>query len=743
MRAEVALGLVLSMHYAADAEAQALGQRDSDYQWRLCPAGRSIPLRPEYTEPDTPRDYTEIRADATRIELKGLTQFSGNVEVIQGEKALRADMVTYDEGIGVFQAEGGAQIWEGATIWSGNRATYDLGSRVSVLDEGEYWILNGRGRGQARVMTNDRNTNLTELSEVDYTTCPRSEEAWRVSASTIRLDHESDRGAARNAILRVRNVPVFYFPYVSFPLSDKRKSGFLAPTIGSSNKSGFDLQLPFYWNIAPNQDMTVSPRVLTDRGALLGGEYRYKWPGFEGEIKAEYLPDDALKNGEDRSIIAFEHLHTMLNKRGRLWVVVENVSDDQYFEDFGRSIGSTSQRFLPRRADFRYRGRHYNMRALVQSYQTLENLRGPYQMLPRLELRAKSPYTPYGIIPRFDVQTTYFDRDDSVVGGRVDLRPTIEIPYIKPYLELRTKLALRHTEYFLDDPNRVFDDHESRTVPILNINSKLFFERDLNLFGTSHIQTFEPRAFYLLIPHVGQDDIPRFDTGLYDISFLNIFRTNRFTGRDRVGDANQMTLAATSRVLNAVSGRETLRLSLGQIFFFRDREVGLAPGQEEDESVSELIAESAANLGNGWSARGTLQWDPDARQTEKSAITLRYRPNLDTVVNLSYRLRRAAVSDIEQTDFSFRWPLTESLAVVGRWNYSLQSERSLETVGGIELESCCWALRVVGRRFLRNAEGAFDTGVFAQVQFRGLGGFGKKSGSLLRRGIPGYEDPFE
>jgi LPS-assembly protein len=730
---------------AVHSPAAVLPERSDEYQWRLCPPARLIPVRPGYTDPTTPLDHIEIRADSVRLVKEGVSQFSGAVEVVKGEQAIHAEVLSYDAEHETFNAEGRTHIWDAGMIWAGSEATYDLTSKVSVLEGGEYWILGGRGRGHARRLSNDRERALTVLEGVDYSTCPETEEAWRVSASKITLDHESDRGSARNAVLRVRNVPVFYFPYVNFPISDKRKSGFLSPSFGTTNESGFDARLPYYWNIAPNHDATLTPRVLTDRGVMMGGQYRYLNYSYEGTLDVEVLPGDRRHEDEDRSLVSFNHNHRMFQNRGNLRILFNNVSDDEYFEDFGSNIGATSQRFLDRRADFYYVHPLFRVDGLVQSYQTIDDTlpagAGPYRRLPQVRFWGYLP-TRSGFQPQLRAETTYFDHDARVTGGRVDIEPTLYYYFIRPYLDIRPSLALRRTEYYLDDPLSRFDDRESRTVPIFDLDASLFVERQVSLFGRSHIQTIEPRAYYLLIPKVGQDDIPVFDAGLFNISFPNLFRDNRFAGPDRIGDANQVTTAVTSRMLDIETGREAYRVSLGQIHYFRDREVTLPGRIVDDDSTSELIAEAAVNVLYDWSARGMLQWDPDEPQTELSAFSLRYHPNIDTVVNFGYRFRRA-VSDIEQTDFSLRWPLTERLAVVGRWNYSLQESRALETVAGIEYESCCWGVRLLGRRFLRNSEGEFDTGMFMQVHFRGLGGFGKKSGSLLHRGIPGYDDPFE
>ena len=738
-------GMLLLASMLPPASAGVMSEHDSSYQWRLCPAGQLIPIRPGYTDVSTDPGSTEIRAETSRLVEGGLSQFSGDVEIVRGRNSIRAEVVTYEDSTGIFTAEGRSHLWNGSLTWAGERATYDLNSEVSSLYDGRYWLQNGRGRGTAGHLQHDRPADITLLTDVDYSTCPLSDEAWRVSASTIKLNHKSDRGSATNAVLRVGNIPVFYFPYVNFPISDKRKSGFLAPTFGNTNESGFDARTPYYWNLAPNYDATITPRILSDRGAMLGSEFRYLSQNYNGNANFEYLPSDDLHQNQDRSFIAISHVQRLFGGRGNLNTVFNNVSDDEYFEDFGQNISITSQRFLDRRLAFTYAGQRTFLYSLVQSYQAVDDSlppgAAPYRQLPQVRLwhsfKAIS-----GFLPAVRAETTYFDRDASVSGARLMVEPSLSYPYVKPYLALTPKLSLQHTQYAVDDPNAQFDDNESRTIPIFSLDAKLFMERRFSLFGQDHLQTFEPRLFYLAAPNVDQDGLPRFDGGLLDISFRNIFAENRFTGGDRVGDANQVTASVTSRILDTENGREALRFSVGQIYYFRDRDVVLPGGTIVDDSVSELIGEAAASIGDDWSLRGTLQWDPNEPRTEKSAVSLRYRPNLETVVNLSYRSRRA-VSDIEQTDISLRLPLTDNIAIVGHWNYSLAENRSLDTVGGVEFESCCWGLRLVARRFLRNSQGAFDNGIFMQVHFRGLGGLGLDSSSILQRGIPGYADPFD
>ena len=440
-----ALVCAASLGNAPPAVAGVLAERSADYKWRLCPPLRMVPQPPRYSETATPSDTMEIRCDASRVEKGGLTQFTGDVELIRGDLAIRSDVINYDDALGRFEAEGRTQMWNAGMIWSGQAATYSMDQSVSELEDGQYWLLGGRGRGHARRLKHDKDAQITELESVDYSTCPLPEEGWRVSASTIRLDHRADRGSARNAVLRVKEVPILYFPYINFPISDKRKSGFLAPAIGTTNESGFDTRVPYYWNIAPNHDATITPRILSDRGVMIGGEYRYLDENYFGEVDFEYLPGDKLRDDQDRSAVSIEHQQRFASNSGLLNVLLNNVSDDAYFEDFGRSISVTSQRFLDRQVDVSYRKQFYQVYGLVQAYQTIDDSlpagASPYRRLPQVTFNGNSPRAFWGFVPSVVAQTTYFDRPDSVSGARVDVQPALTFP-IHPHVSRRTTEVL-------------------------------------------------------------------------------------------------------------------------------------------------------------------------------------------------------------------------------------------------------------------------------------------------------------
>ena len=745
--------LYLSLLFSCAAATSEEGREEGN-QWRLCPQQRHVPARPEYSETSTDPGSIEIRSDTSRITESGLSQFSGEVEIIKGEQSLSAELANYHQDTGLFDAEGRAHLWNPSITWSGESIRYDSETGVSDLVGGQYWLSNGLGRGHAALINHDRGVDTTTLRDVDYSTCPLSDEVWRLTAGKLVLNHATDRGSATNAVLRVRDLPVFYLPYVNFPISNKRKSGFLAPTAGTTEESGMDVRIPYYWNIAPQQDATLTPRHLEKRGTMLDSEYRYLGEQFAGVARAEYLPGDDLKGGDDRYLFHLDHSQHFFNRTSRMrgWFSIDysDVSDKSYLEDFGSGIGATSRNFLDQEAtfallDYTPSGGTNLVSARIRAWEitnpSLKSNSKPYSILPQIDYLNSTPLG-RGFSALTTLQTTYFDHSSRVTGGRVVLEPAIRYSFVKPYAVVMPELTFHHTQYFLDDPAETFDDNESRTAAKFSLDSRLYFERTISLFGSAFVQTLEPRLYYLLVPNVDQDAIPNFDSGLYNPGFNTLFRENRFSGWDRLGDANRLTLGMTSSILDPEDGREVSRFNFGQIYYFRDRKVTL-PGQSEiTDRVSELIAEGTLNFTYAWSLRGALQWDPNESRTEKSAASLRFNPAASTVFNFGYHFRRTP-DVIEQTDASFRVPLTPALAAVGSWSYSLTDSRNLEALGGLEYESCCWGLRVVGRRFLRNTEGDFDKGVFIQFHLRGLGGIGQSADSLLRRGIRGYEDPFD
>ncbi|MCC6201574.1 MAG: LPS assembly protein LptD [Gammaproteobacteria bacterium] len=705
-------------------------------------------VRPEPKQSNLIPGTVEVSADAAALVRDGVSRLSGNVELVRDDTALRAKQAEYDDIDQVIDVTDEVELWSKSIYWHGDHGRYWREEDRAQLDDGTYQLLERMGRGKADSVEVDRANGITRLFDVMYTTCAPESPAWRLHASKIRLDHDADRGEASHVLLRVRDVPVFYFPWLSFPLSDARQSGFLTPTLGSSADSGIDVALPYYWNIAPHRDATLTPRAIINRGFMLGGQYRYLYDRQGGLVEFEAMPNDSLRNDRSRGRITLEHQASFASGRGALRLDFRRVSDPRYFEDFGRNIDLTSTRFLPQTLAVDYASRYFALQSRLESYQSVDRSLPdqfkPYLRLPFIAVQTNLPQPEGRLRYSLNGEAGYFQRSHSVSGARIDLMPQISYPIRKVGYFLIPKLELRHTEYLLDQVTPTAQNHYSRTVPILSVDSGVLLDRSVRLFGSDYLQSLEPRLFYLLVPRVAQDDLPVFDSSIYETSFSTLFLDNRFSGRDRVGDANQIAAAVTTRLIQNDTGHERIRASLGQIYYFRNRTVGLPFAPDETASRSEFVAELAGRLTNSWTARATWQWDPEIGNTQKATFAVRWQPDPERVLNLAYRLRRNALYsyEVKQTDVSVRWPITSRVGAVARWNFSIPDTRSLETVAGIEYNSCCWAIKFLGRRFLRNTEGDFDHAFFMQVEFKGLAGIGRSTTSFLQQSIPGYASWF-
>jgi len=714
---------------------------DPDALRGLCPQVKGRPEIPAGSQA-AGGGAIDVSAEDVQMQREGVSTFTGNVTVIRGDQRLQSDQASYDRATEVIEAHGNIKYWDKSLTATGSDASLNIEQSEGTVQNVDYWVAGGNGHGHADSITAGKQVPAI-LINTDYTTCTGDVPAWRMTASRITLDRATDTGTARDATLRLRNVPVLYSPWISFPLSDTRKTGLLFPSAGHSSEGGFEFAQPWYWNIAPEQDATITPRYLEKRGLLLGAEYRYLRPHGQGQLRFEYLPNDD-DYGDDRGTASLQHTESL----GRGWsadVNLNYVSDKSYLEQLGNNLATSSTTHVESRGDLAYNNSWLGARARVQHYQTIDRnilpAAKPYERLPQLAFSTHLPERDrslnYGLYGEF----VSFDHDTNVDGLRLDVRPWVSFPMRSAGAFLVPRVSLWHTLYDLDGTAPASDSTPERTLPVASVDAGLFLEKTIKLGGNGYVQTLEPRLYYLYVPYESQDDIPTFDTGDYTFSYSQLFRDNRFSGTDRLGDANQVALAITTRLLEDRTGRERLRASVGQIRYFRDRKVALPTGTRLNEDSSDLIGEIATALGAGWSARGGVQWDPHATRTRKSSIDLRYLPDDRRVLNLGYRLSRDS-ADIEQTDVSFRWPLGPQWGVVGRWNWSLQEDSSLETVGGLEYNGCCWAFRAVGRRNLNTSTGDFNTGIYFQLELKGLAGFGSKTESFLKRSIPGYQNEF-
>jgi LPS-assembly protein len=731
---------VLCLAPAALAALGAMGgAAAAEDDWAQCGAGWVLPARPEVErDPGNPEAVFISSDEADTIE-GGLTTLIGNVDIGRGSEQLRADRVTYDEATEIVEAEGNVQYWNGGLYVTGDRGRMELLTDQNTLENAGFTDLDSHGRGTADKATTSGDDRF-HAENATYTTCNPGSPDWLLTAKQIDLDKTAKVGTARNVWVKFKRVPIFYTPYLSFPLSDERKSGFLAPSGRVSDSTGLEATVPYYFNLAPNRDATVAARPMSDRGIQLQGEYRYLMPWGEGELEAEVVPHDR-KFGDDRTAVHFTHTGSFAPR----WNSDVNfgwVSDSEYFEDLGTDLSVSSRTFVEQRGDLTYTGDGWWALGRLQHYQTVDDALAatdrPYERLPQFYVATSSRERNRALNLGGFAEVVNFDRSSSVNGTRLDLRPFVSYPMRTPGTFVVPRAAFRFTQYDLDDVAAGADDSPSRAVPTFSLDSGLVMERPLTIGSHSLIQTFEPRAYYLYVPFDSQDDLPVFDTGEYTFSFSQLFRDDRFSGADRVSNANQLALAVTSRFLSP-GGDEVFRASVGQIRYFHDRKVTLPGAPRQTRTSSDLVAEVAANVARRWRVLGAIQWNSNAEQTNRSTASVRYQPDERRVLNAAYRFIRDVS---ESTDVSFTWPVARNWRAVGRWNYALDEATTLEGFAGVEYESCCWGFRTVVRRYLSNSRGEHTNGIFFQLQLKGLAGVGRGTSEFLQKNIPGYKNEF-
>lgn len=783
--------------YAADGDEE---------DWGLCPIVDAVPAFDDAPIPlggfaDRAQEPTDI--DGGQLERSGADQdivVQDNVRLNRGDQFLGTDKLTYNEETGKYSAVGNVRYRDSGMRIVAERAEGDQTADQHRIEDVRYQLTERRGNGGAvRIELDGPRGHLIGST---YSTCAPDQRAWELRANRIDIDTEEGMGVARNATVRIGRVPVLYVPWFMFPVDERRRTGLLYPQISLSGRNGFDYKQPIYLNLAPNYDATLYPRYMSDRGSLLGAEFRWLYPSGKGEVYGNWMPDDKLPGDEpDRYLtdLAGNPIPgaTLPEKnRGQFslsathnvnstWYANTNlgwVSDTHYFEDFSSSLYGISNYSIRSDAGLYGRGRWWEASLMADHYQladyTLTDANLPYDRLPRAYFRWSRPYNTW-LETGVDSELVRFDHTEFAGGSRFDLKPYVAMPLEGASWFIRPKLAWRYTTYQLDGElaeelataqanNFVAenglqptpeafaelvtgfrDRSPSRSLPITSVDAGLYFDRNTEIRGDQYLHTLEPRLYYLNIPHRDQDGLPVFDTGAMTFSWGQLFRDNRYTGADRQMDANQLTAALTTRLISETDGRERLAASIGQIQYFDDSEVTL-PGQPViEQGKSAWVADAQVSPSDRWTLGATYIWNPKYRGEDFTSFRARYLFPNNGVVNFGYRYRRNAAfregidppesrDQLEQADFSFLYPINKTWSVVGRYYYSILDKKELETIAGVQWESCCLAARLVGRRYLRNRDGELDTRIMFEFELKGLGSAGQNTERVLRRGILGY-----
>ncbi len=747
LRTPVRTFLVVALLAAAHVQAQSAPEPEPEHDAANAGArgAAAIPLRssPLLAPPRTEeRGTVFLRAERIEGDGRQKVEATGGVELRSHFESVLADWVLYDTVSEEIWAKGNVRIRRGADTVSGPELLYRRNQATGYFTAPEFVVGARNGRGSAAEV---QFTGPEQYFARDglFTSCRAGDDSWFLKVGELELDSSRQVGTARNATLVFQSVPMMWTPFFDFSLSGERKSGFLTPSFGSSGTRGLEVRVPYYWNIAPNYDATVVPRFMSRRGLQLAGQFRYLFPSMLGEVNAEFLPNDRATN-TNRNGLFWRHTQDLGRGFGA-YLNLNRVSDDTYFSDLGDRVSVTSQTNLPREVGVTYSSRQFSALARLQRFQTLQDpsnpIVPPYERAPQLVANL-NPYDIAGAGVQGFAQYDDFRHPTLVNGKRLVVHPTASYSIRRPAYFVTARAGLHLSAYSIDDPT-VADERFNRAVPILSLDSGLAFERDWRIGGRDFLQTLEPRAFYVYVPFRSQNQIPSFDTALADLNFSQLFAENRYVGQDRIGDANQITLAVTTRLLDSATGEERLRFAIGERFYFQDQRVTLNE-PPRTSSASDILVAAGGRLGSRWLGDVGLQFNPTGGDLERFNALIRYTPGPGRVVGAGYRYVRELidasgnVSQINQIDLAAQWPLWGNWTGAARWNYSYFDNRLLEGIVALEYNADCWVLRLAAHRLATTTQTATNS-FFVQLELGGFSRIGTNPLDLLRRNVPGYQ----
>jgi LPS-assembly protein len=712
------------------------------------------------------------------------------VKTIRADQELHADVADYNSDTTDYDARGNVHYQEATHLLSADHMVGNTNNSTGVATGNvRFQMLDSHGNGTAvRAEMIDENRN--RYSVATYSTCDIGRHIWEIRAKKIDTDETTNRGVARDATMSMYGVPFFYSPYMSFPLSDDRSSGFLYPYFEHTGNAGYQFRLPYYFNLAPNYDATIDPRYYSLRGAMLSGEVRYMFPRTNGTFEFDFLPSD---NYNDQKITPTatdtqgqERYSYKLINNTFLWpgwslnTNINRASDQNYLHDFGDDLYSVSTTILYSSIYLNGSGNWWSSQIGGDMWQNVDpsepNAVEPYKRLPRATFNMDIPFARW-----YDVGMTSeavsFHKSNSVEGSRLDLYPYVDADYQGSWWFIRPKIAYRYTTYALDAGYQNYetavttptetvlykynDASPTRSLPIISLDQGLIFDRSTSLFDTDYTQTLEPRLYYLYAPYRNQNNLPLFDTSLMDFDDWMLFAPNQFSGADRQMNANNLTAAVTTRLLDD-GGVERLTATFGQIRYFTPQLVQDTFVAPTYWAGSDYVAELSTQLNDQWTMNTEYLWNPNTKKTELGTFTVQRRLGFDGVLNFSYRFRQNLTftginvpetyqKSVEQYDISAVYPLTDRWRLIGDWTYSVMDHETVEAVAGVQYEGCCVKVSLVARHYVTGYDGVVtstlpgqtlpgsDTAVMFELEFKGMGAFSGQTDSILRRDILGYQ----
>lgn len=697
--------------------------------WPVCAAPTTSTKRSILRPSGLAEMAVYVEADQALFRERGTSELQGDVYVSQQDQHVYADRATFNKTTGKITAEGGVHLQTDSSQLDSESLSYNLQTGLGQLTDVAYLLNNAEGRGKSKAFVQESKTR-TRLTDATYTTCPLGNETWQFTAQRLELDRETDKGVARHVKFSIHNQLVAYLPYFSFPLSDKRQSGFLTPNLGTDEKSGVRLSVPYYLNLAPNYDLTLTGNFLSERGFKTDAAFRYLFDEREGTFDYEFLPNDRRYNDKNRWLYRINHSSNAI-AGGDLTLQASGVSDSDYFNDLGSSLAASSTVNLERTLSYTNTKDDWTLSALAQDYQILDSSTATYARLPQISLSYAPEVGENELQMQASGEYTYFTKSNATKGQRIDLQASAKKRFGNSYSYVTPALKVEHTHYQLSDGDTTT---LSRTLPTASLDSGLFFER--NVFKGERIQTLEPRLYYTYTPFKDQSAIPVFDSAKRTFNYSQLFSDRLFSGKDRIADANRLSASLTTRLQLPAKGREIFSASIGQIHYFDERKVTLPDEAKPSGTHSEVVMEVAGELNATTRLAGTAFVDSSTDEITASQVRLNYRDPKQRILNLGYGQRK---TEYEAAHLSFATPVSENWKIVGAYERDLQSGRSLEGLGGLEYQSCCWKSRIASRRYLLSDNKTYDNAFFVEFELKGLGNFGSGTRNLLENRIYGYE----
>lgn len=806
------IGLALNL-LANTSTAEELDFRSAaEIDWRPVSAmdaeeQRSIPFycHGGYIEPplryDPNTGLMHAESDEARHVFDETTTFTGNVILNEGTQEIRSPKVIRSEVSQTAEIFGPLILRDKGLLLTGDSATSNLADGSASVSQATFLLHQSSFRGDASTLERTADNRML-LDDTTLTRCDPGSNTWSLNSENLELKPDEGYGTARNVTIRIKDVPLLYTPYLRFPLNDQRQSGFLSPSIGHDSDGGTDIIIPYYFNLAPNYDAIYQLRSLWKRGLVHDVYGRYLSQRTENQLNLGFISKDDVYDDrsaaeitanapveeQDRWYMSLRH-DGKWNEHLTSSINYNVISDIEYVDDIGGEFGSSLSDFLnpvdsalsgnrsaslDKAGKVTYRKGAFLTSLSLQAFESLSvNTAPQYEQLPSLSSRWRGGVGPLESSIAFNY--TFFDKDNTNVGGlagtigeRAVSDISVSWPQRKIWGFLIPSAGLIHRKYQLDDEIVGARSNPELTTGRLSLDAGLYFDRFFSWRGVNMQQTLEPRAYFLYVENDFQDDIPSFDSSFSTQSYSSLFRNNRFSGYDRIGDAQRVSLGISSKFLNENTGAEVLSFSIGQIYYLKDRDVifGTRAGVDPTADESPLFLQGRYRLGNNFSMQGTFEWEPDVNRSNRSTFSLKYTDKLQRILNVNYTYTApeiqtpSLVRKSEESDINMIWPINNQWSAIGKWNFGWDDNRTIEAFAGLEYNNCCWKTRLVWRRFLKDPRnvtqviedpanpGNFitstrfrtpsDVGIFFEFQMKGLASIGGRLDSLLEKAIPGY-----